>query len=228
VTPTLIPTPDLPVGPGDSLPQPLLQLSLDNAAAVSELARYGTARIYGTVFSPDRSTIFALTGEGIKAYDAESKQRLAWFKDLDPLMDGWGIPLWGVTSSRDGQRFSMLTSKNQVQVYDLQEGLVYSATLPLSYWGSWAALSANGLSLAMKQVDTAEDDLHWQLTEFASSEVLATGIGMTALFSPKGTYLVGNASDTLYLYRTSDWQEQTQIGLRRGERPGWASRPTAL
>ena len=216
VTPTLIPTPDLPLGPGGSLPQPLLTISLDSAAAISELARYGTARIYGAIFSPDRSTILSLTGEGIKAYQANTMERLAWFGDLDPLMSSWGIPMWGVTSSTNGQRFSMLTSKAQAQVYDLQGGLVYSATLPSIFWGPWATLSTDGLYLAIPQIGEDEYAMRWQVVDIADGSVLADGIGLNARFSPNGTYLVGNASDTLYIYRTSDWQEQTQIGLRAG------------
>jgi WD40 repeat protein len=200
----------------EDLPQPLLVISPDNLTAISELARYGTARIYGTILSADRSRIFALTSEGIKAYQTDSMERLAWFTDLNPLMDGWGIPLWGFSSSSDGQRFSILTSKNQAQVYDLEDGLVYSATLPISYWEPWAALSTDGQSLAMKQVGAEEDDMHWQLVDIDNGGVIANGIGMNARFSPAGTYLVGNASDTLYIYRTTDWQEQTQIGLRAG------------
>lgn len=215
VTPTLVPTPELPVGPGENLPQPLLTIAADNAFSLDELARYGTARIYGTVMSADRSTIFALTAQGIKAYAAGSMQRLAWFQDLDPLMEAWGIPTWGATSSYDGQRISLLTSKGQAQVYAIDAGLIYSTTLP-AFWNPWAALSPDGESLAVPKQGEDEWSAFWHLVNIEDGSLIADGIGMNVRFSPQGTYLVGDASDTLYIYRTSDWQEQTQIGLRAG------------
>lgn len=212
ITPTLLPTPDLPVSLGDSLPQPLLPLTLNNVAAISELARFGSARLYDTVISSDRSRIFSLSGDGIKAYQVDNMKHLASFTDIDPLMNSWGISTWGFTSSSDGGQFSIITAQGQAQVYDLQAGLIYSTTLP----AFWATISPDGQSLVLPKLGEDEWSPWWQLVEIASGEVLATGVGLNARFSPAGTYLVGDASETLYIYRTSDWQQQTQIGLRAG------------
>lgn len=211
MTPTLM----LPARLGSSLPQPLIPISVGNFAALKELAYYGTAHIYDTFFSPDRSRIFALTGEGIKVYTTETIERLAWFKDINPFRSNGSGQTWEFSTSRDGDRFSILDANGQAQVYDLKDGLIYTTTLP-SHWSPWVTLANDGLHLAMAQLGAEEWIPRWQLVEISTGDIVADGVGSNVRFSPIGTYVVGNASDILHIYRTSDWQEQTQIGLRAG------------
>ncbi len=213
--PTASATPALPVGWDSTLPQPPMPISSANVTSLTELAHFGAARIYETFLSADHERLFSLTSEGIKVYQADRLERLAWFSGLQPLSDEWGNENWGFSASADGNRFAFLAAGYQVQVFDVQAGLIYTQTLPET-WEPAVAISADGLYLAVPQA--LGDDMvdRWQVVRIPGGSVVGSGVGIRARFSPAGKYLAAESGFNVHIYRTADWQEQTQIGLSGG------------
>lgn len=241
-TPTLTPTPDLPVVFGTSLPQPSQPISATNVAGIVELARYGNARIYRSVLTSDHSHIFNITADGIKVYQTENMQRVAWFADLlPPRLDDWGNLTIQFSASADGSRFTFIDQYEQVQVYDLQDGLIYRHTFPIvqeawmassrvNYYSlayTWVAISPDGQLLALPYVNEYGSGGRWQIIELSGFTQVATGIGSDGIFSPAGTYLAASSGSNVLVYRTTDWQVQNQFGMvgAAGRARGWGFSP---
>jgi WD40 repeat protein len=197
-----------------ALPQVSVPISVDNASRITELARYGSARIYGTYLSADKTRIFALTSEGVKVYQTDSQERLAWFPNAVPLTDPWGGNRWKLSASGNGERFALITGFRQAQVFDLQAGLIYTQTIHTME--AWAVISVDGQFLALPQ-DTGDSWVNrWQVMDIQTGSVAGDGIGRNAAFSPGGNYLTSESGYNVYIYRTTDWKEQTEIGLSGG------------
>lgn len=71
-TPTNTPMPELPVGLGTAVPQPLHILAPANAAKIVELARYGDGELLEVQLSQDESTLYAFYSSGLYTYDVET------------------------------------------------------------------------------------------------------------------------------------------------------------
>jgi WD40 repeat protein len=211
-SPTFTSTPALPVGLGISLPQPSKPITSSNISSLTELARYGNTRIYDTYLSADRTRIFSFTGDGIKVYQTSDMERIAWFTGLHPRQSDWGGIIWDITASANGNHFTLLTSNNQVQIFDVQAGLIYTHTLTVA-WNPWATISMDGSYLALPKPSEDGWSTHWQIVDLSTGTILANGIGTNVKFSPLGTILSAQSGNNLYIYRTTDWNKQTQIGL---------------
>ncbi|KAA3665065.1 MAG: WD40 repeat domain-containing protein [Chloroflexi bacterium] len=70
--PTQTPTPELPVGLGTAVPEPLHQLAPENAAQMVELAQYGDGNLLDIQLSQDESTLYAFFSNGLYVYDIET------------------------------------------------------------------------------------------------------------------------------------------------------------
>ena len=223
--PTYTPTPTpliLPVGLGIAWPSPEAPINAETATRIVELARYGTARIYAAELSADASTMVTVTAEGIKVYDTQAMERIAWYKDAYGLTNpGWYSEVGDILSvSRDGSRFAIFTDDNQVDIYNRAEGLIAEYSIPQGLQYSWTAISPDGRLIALP-IAGEEDRPRWQVVDIASNSVLAEWHGQFGIFTEDGAYYAFEFDSAVYFYRKTDWQEVNNFQGRSSTTRSW-------
>jgi WD40 repeat protein len=219
-TPTATPL-ILPVGIGVAWPVPPAPINAENASHIVELARYGAARIYNYALSPDSSTIVTLTADGVKAFNSQTQERIAWFKDTFGFMEGGWSAGNNLSVSADGSRFAIFTNNYEIEVYDLTDGLVATYPILTGPQYSWVAISPDGNMIAIPIPGETEWQSRWQLIEIASNTVLAEWHGQDGRFSEDGNYFAFEFDNALYFYSTANWQQASTIRAGSSMNSGW-------
>lgn len=119
-TPTHTPMPELPVGLGTDVPQPLHVLAPENAAQIVELARYGDGELLEVKLSRDESTLFLIYSTGLYTLDVvtgDITKAVDAFIPYNPR-DPYTIRY---TIARNG-KYLALVKEPEIEVWDIASG----------------------------------------------------------------------------------------------------------
>jgi WD40 repeat protein len=121
--PTATPAPSLPSLAGTPAPTPSGAFESAGDGALTQLARWGTGRLYQTALSPDRKTLAVATATGLFLYDAATLEEL-------PSIAPEKKAVLNVIFSPDGAYLAVQTIENTM-VYSFASSN-WSSLLPIS------------------------------------------------------------------------------------------------
>ncbi len=220
--PTITPSPTwlLPVNLAVQFPKPLKPITSGNISQLRQVAYFGSPVLKGFQITSDNKLGFVITTAGISVYDLATNQLKNTY---DAIICTERYKACGsLALSSDGSRFALFT-KNMVQVWDLDEGMIleiplYSATraydrVELSPDGKIVAIVTNeatsfgpwNVKIKIYAIDTGKE-----LTGLPDFQ------GGNILFSPDGTWFAEwseNKNIGGTIWRIANWSNQHDIIL---------------
>jgi WD40 repeat protein len=201
-------------------PKPLKPITSGNISQLRQVAYFGSPVLKGFQITSDNKLGFVITTAGISVYDLATNQLKNTY---DAIICTERYKACGsLALSSDGSRFALFT-KNMVQVWDLDEGMIleiplYSATraydrVELSPDGKFVAIVTNeatsfgpwNVKIKIYAIDTGKE-----LTGLPDFQ------GGNILFSPDGTWFAEwseNKNIGGTIWRIANWSNQHDIIL---------------
>ena len=196
---SLAPTPTPFVGPvlmGTPYPMPAESISPENAAKVTQLARWGKGTVSQVDFSPDGRLLAVASSLGVYIYDVQTLEQRAF----------WETSAWvnSVAFSPDGRLLASGLSDGTVHLWRVADGTLLRTVAEHKYGVSSVDFSPGGGILASGSWDGTV-----RLSRVADGALLHTLEGHTEVlsvdFSPDGRLLASGASDgAVRLWKVAD------------------------
>ena len=214
-TPTPTHTPQLPVRQETPFPTPGNPITLENAAQMRELARYGAPVVRAMQLSGDRQRLFVATSDGLSIFDAHSLQLLHQLDVVIHQRAYIGYEASFIQVSQDGERFALLTD-TELQVRQADGELLFNISIQESKYTSMA-LSPDG-QLLFYQLCPQYHECSRQMLMVDNHQALELPIAIPFFyddyhFLPDGAYLVGLLRTTgtprtrATIWRLADWSQ---------------------
>lgn len=127
-TPTNTPTPELPVGLGTAVPEPLHVLHPENAAQIIELARYGDGELLDVQLSQDESTLYLIYSTGLYTFDVETGEMAKAVDVFIPYNPRQPFTVRYTIAPNGG--YLALLKEPEIEVWDIVDGdLLHTFTI---------------------------------------------------------------------------------------------------
>ena len=178
-------------------PQPVQSISVENAAHVAQLARWGRGKVYNLAFSPDGRLLAVATGIGLYLYDIPALSEVRFIAT--------DVAVFGIAFSPDGRLLASASDDKTVRLWDAASGRLVRTLEGHTKSVFSVAFSPDGRLLASGSPDKV------RLWDAASGQLLRTlkghigGVSSVA-FSPDGRLLasVSYWSTTIQLWDAQD------------------------
>ena len=202
-TPTNTPMPELPVGLGTPIPEPLHVLQPESVARMVELARYGDGELLEIQLSEDESTLYAFFSTGLYTYDIETGilvKAVQTFIPFDPV--DFSIPTRFIISPNGN--YLALLKEPDIEVWDIASGsLLHTLSIgerPFYAWDFAFAPDSLNLTIAASLPSGYQIWL-WRIDD---GELLLNQPGYAAKFWPNGNLLVTYSRADIELWDVAD------------------------
>jgi eukaryotic-like serine/threonine-protein kinase len=187
----------LPATMGTAVPAPRTAINPQNAAQVTQLARWGKGTVNQVVYSPDGVLLAGASSLGIYLYDAETLEEVRWI-ETDARVNR-------VAFSPDGATLASGSEDKTVRFWRVSDGALLHTLEGHTDSVNRVAFSPDGVTLASGSEDKTVR--FWRVSDGALLHTLEghTESVSSVAFSPDEVTLASGARDnTVRLWRVSD------------------------